>query len=48
MPGDSTNISTDILMHGDMGGKHLFEIDVTTNDRDHPLEKLLIASNWVP
>ena len=48
MPGDSTTISTDILMHGEMGGKHLFEIDVSTNDPDHSLEKLQIASNWVP
>ncbi len=48
MPGESTTVSTDILMHDDMGGKHLFEIDLTTNDPEHPSEKLQIASNWVP
>ncbi len=37
-----------MMMHGEMGGKHLFEIDVQTNDKDRPIEKLQIASNWIP
>lgn len=33
-------------MHEGMGGKHLFEIAVKTNDPTQTTKKLLIASNW--
>lgn len=35
-------------MHQGMEGKHLFEVDVLTNDPTHSPEKLQVASNWVP
>jgi hypothetical protein len=35
-------------MHDGMGGPHLFEIPLTTNDPAQPLKKLLIASDWQP
>lgn len=35
-----------MMMHGDMGGKHLFDIDITTNDPARQQVKLQIASNW--
>lgn len=35
-------------MHDGMGGKHLFEIAVTSNDPQQPLKKLLVASDWGP
>ncbi len=47
-PGQSTTIYTDIVMHPGMDGKHLFEIELTTNDPTQPTKDLLIASNWVP
>ncbi len=35
-------------MHEGMGGKHLFEIPLKTNDSTQPTKNLLVASNWVP
>lgn len=35
-------------MHVGMGGKHLFELTLKTNDRTQPEKKLYIASDWVP
>jgi hypothetical protein len=45
-PGQSTVIYTDMMMHTGMGGPHLFEIPLTTNDPAQPFKKLLIASDW--
>lgn len=47
-PGESTQLSTDLMMHEGMGGKHLFEIVVNTNDKVNPTQKLTIKSDWVP
>jgi hypothetical protein len=47
-PGESTTISTEFTMHEGMGGAHLFEIPVTTNDSNQSLKKLYIASDWQP
>jgi hypothetical protein len=51
-PGSSTAIGAfrclDFMMHEGMGGKHLFEVNVKTNDPTQTLKKLLVASDWVP
>jgi len=35
-------------MHEGMGGRHLFEIAMKTNDLTQPAKKLLIESDWQP
>lgn len=45
-PGQSTLVYTDMMMHTGMGGPHLFEIPLTTNDPAQPYKNLLIASDW--
>jgi hypothetical protein len=47
-PGESTLLSTEFMMHEGMGGKHLFEVTLRTNDPNQLVKKLYIASNWVP
>ncbi len=47
-PGESTTIYTEIVMHQGMEGKHLFEIQVKTNDKEQATKSLRIASNWGP
>jgi len=36
----------DVVMHPGMGGKHLFEVAVKTNDPTQVVKKLLVASDW--
>lgn len=45
-PGQSTLVYTDMMMHEGMGGPHLFEIPLTTNDPAQPYKNLLVASDW--
>ncbi len=45
-PGQQTLIYMDFMMHEGMDGKHLFEIDVKTNDATQAVKKLQVASNW--
>jgi hypothetical protein len=33
-------------MHEGMGGKHLFEIPLSTNDPTQASKRLLVASDW--
>ena len=47
-PGESTVISMEYMMHGDMGGKHDFRVHLLTNDLTQPDMTLTILSNWVP
>jgi hypothetical protein len=47
-PGESTNISMEYLMHGDMGGPHDFRLQLVTNDPTEPKKEIKITSNWVP
>lgn len=47
-PGEATTLYTDIVMHEGMGGPHLFEIPLTTNDPNQILKKLYIVSDWQP
>jgi hypothetical protein len=46
-PGESTRVSMEFMMHGDMGGRHNFRLHLVTNDptqRDHQVN---VLSNWV-
>ena len=43
-----TTLYTDIVMHEGMGGPHLFEIPLTTNDPAQARQRLYIASDWQP
>jgi hypothetical protein len=46
-PGESTTITMDIFMHGDMGGMHNFRLHLPTNDPAQPDKTVSILSNWV-
>jgi hypothetical protein len=45
-PGQSTTVATEFTMHEGMGGPHLFEVTLLTNERAAPQKKLYIASDW--
>ena len=47
-PGQTTKLSMQFMMHGDMGGKHLFRVHVKTNDPAQLERTLDVASNWMP
>lgn len=47
-PGESTKISMQFMMHGDMGGYHDFRVHLLTNDPTEPDKVLTVLSNWVP
>jgi hypothetical protein len=47
-PGESTTVSMEFLMHGEMGGKHDFRVHLPTNDPTKPDEVLTVLSDWVP
>ena len=47
-PGDSTTLSMEFLMHGDMGGKHDFRVHLVTDDPAQPDRTVEVLSNWVP
>jgi hypothetical protein len=36
------------MMHEGMDGKHLFQINLKTNDPANISKALYVASNWVP
>jgi len=46
--GESTVISMEYLMHGNMGGMHDFRLHLQTNDQSQPDMEIQILSNWVP
>ena len=46
-PGQTTKLSMQFMMHGDMGGKHLFRVHVKTNDPTKPESTFDVSSNWV-
>lgn len=46
-PGESTVISMEYMMHGDMGGPHDFRLHLKTNDPTQPDQAVKILSNWV-
>jgi hypothetical protein len=47
-PGQSTTVSLQFMMHGDMGGKHDFRVHLQTNDPTQPDMTLKVLSNWIP
>jgi hypothetical protein len=47
-PGESTSLSMQFNMHGDMGGLHDFRVHLLTNDPEKPDHTLTVLSNWVP
>lgn len=46
-PGETTTVSIEFMMHGDMGGFHDFRLHLPTNDPDQPDRQLVVLSNWV-
>ncbi len=46
-PGESTDVTMEYMMHGDMGGKHDFRLQLKTNDPTQPDKVVKILSNWV-
>ena len=46
-PGQTTTLSMQFMMHGSMGGKHLFRVHLKTNDPTQREKTLDVASNWV-
>jgi hypothetical protein len=46
-PGESTNVSMEIFMHGEMGGMHNFSLTLMTNDPAVPITTVSIISNWI-
>lgn len=47
-PGETTTLSMEFMMHGDMGGKHDFRVHIPNNDPNHKDITLTVLSNWVP
>ena len=47
-PGQTTTLSMSFMMHGDMGGKHLFRVHVKSDDPANRDLTLDVASNWIP
>ena len=45
-PGQETEVSTEFTMHEGMGGPHLFEVRLRTNDVVQPDRVLKIRSLW--
>jgi hypothetical protein len=46
-PGESTRLSMQFMMHGDMGGRHNFRVHLLTNDPTEAEQGLTVLSNWV-
>ncbi len=47
-PGETTTLSMQFLMHGDMGGPHDFRVHLLTNDPAQSDRTLTVLSDWVP
>jgi hypothetical protein len=47
-PGESTYVSMQFMMHGEMGGKHDFLVHLPSNDPNQPDHTLNVLSNWLP
>lgn len=46
-PGNTTTVSVEFSMHGDMGGPHDFRLHLPTNDPVQPDVVVTILSDWV-
>jgi len=47
-PGETTTLSMQFLMHGDMGGMHDFRVHLPSNDPTWGDKTLTVLSNWIP
>jgi hypothetical protein len=47
-PGESTTLSMQFMMHGNMGGMHDFRVHLPNNDTAWGAKTLTVLSNWVP
>jgi hypothetical protein len=47
-PGESTTLSMQFMMHGDMGGPHDFSVHLPSNDPQQADRTVTVLSNWVP
>jgi hypothetical protein len=47
-PGETTTLSMQFMMHGNMGGKHNFQVHIPNNDPNQKDLALTVLSNWVP
>ena len=47
-PGESTTLSMEFMMHGEMGGKHDFRVHLPNNDPKQKDMTLIVLSDWVP
>jgi hypothetical protein len=47
-PGETTTVSMQFMMHGDMGGPHNFRLHLPSNDPAAPDLTASVISNWVP
>lgn len=47
-PGETTTLSMQFMMHGNMGGKHDFRVHIPNNDPDRKDMTLAVLSNWIP
>ena len=47
-PGETTTLSMQFMMHGDMGGRHDFRVRLATNDPENQQSELQVLSNWIP
>jgi len=46
-PGESTTLSMEFMMHGNMGGMHDFRVHLLTNEPGKTDWTLAVLSNWV-
>ncbi len=45
-PGESTTLTLEFMMHGEMGGKHDFRVHLPSNDPARPDVVLTVLSDW--
>jgi hypothetical protein len=46
-PGESTTVTVSMLMHKGMGGMHLFEVTVNSNDPAPAADKVSLRANYI-
>lgn len=46
-PGEQTFVTMEFMMHGEMGGKHVFKVHAPNNDPTQSDKSFTVLSNWV-
>jgi len=46
-PGESTTVTVSMLMHKGMGGQHLFEVTIKSNDPSPAVSKVSVRANYI-